>query len=277
MKIFYSWQSDNKADRSFIRKCLDKAVAKVPSFEIDTATRGTRGSVAIASTILEKIKSSDLILADISIINPHEEKSRQTPNPNVMFELGYASAILQVEDINFIANASTTTRENLPFDIKGRRMILEDFSKKENEKKITEDLIRMLKGARESGSKKVPIITLGKRELEWASDYGGVGASFRAALKINNLRGDTNYIEGVVLHAQDNMGDHWQAEGFIFKDQGQQESYEIEANKIKPVNVFLSKDFTPKQMKPDLDINVGTLEFKLAEGEPRFVRGFILV
>jgi hypothetical protein len=62
---------------------------------LDEATRGESGSPNIPMTILEKIKVSDAFICDITTINSNApEELRRTPNPNVLFELGFAVAHL---------------------------------------------------------------------------------------------------------------------------------------------------------------------------------------
>jgi predicted nucleotide-binding protein len=112
--IFYSWQSDldAKYNRNFILDALEKAVKALGRDSsvtldavIDRDTMGLPGSPSIVESITAKIAKSDLFIADISIIGP-KRKYRPTPNPNVLFELGYASAILGWERIILIQNTS---------------------------------------------------------------------------------------------------------------------------------------------------------------------------
>lgn len=90
--IFYSWQSNlpNKTNRSFIQKCLESAANEInremvieSRLKIDADTSGAPGSPDIIHTILNKIDSSAIFIADVSLVG-------KEPNPNVMFELGYA-------------------------------------------------------------------------------------------------------------------------------------------------------------------------------------------
>ncbi|WP_291073704.1 MULTISPECIES: TIR domain-containing protein [unclassified Empedobacter] len=129
--IFYSWQSDllNKYNRSFIQEVLDKAnkdFSKDENFNIETVidrdTYGLVGSPSIVESITGKIAKSDIFVCDISIINKNQE-GRKTPNPNVLYELGYASAILGWERIIMIQNTVYGNIEDLPFDLRGRRIL----------------------------------------------------------------------------------------------------------------------------------------------------------
>lgn len=129
--VFYSWQSDlpNNLNRSFIESILEKAtksISKDQNFSIepviDRDTVGVPGSPSIISTITEKIAKADFFVCDISIVN-HESVGRKTPNPNVLLELGYASAVLGWERIIMIQNIAFGGLELLPFDLRGRRIV----------------------------------------------------------------------------------------------------------------------------------------------------------
>lgn len=126
--IFYSWQSDIIGSRNYLEQCLKHALSGIPGAVIDTATRDTEGAVDISASILAKIDAADFILADISVIN-HRAKGRKTPNPNVLYELGYAVGSRGERSIIMVADARTTDITQLPFDIRNRRMIVRDFTK----------------------------------------------------------------------------------------------------------------------------------------------------
>lgn len=131
--IFYSWQSDlpNSTNRNFIEDALKKAVndmKKNGDFLVDPVidrdTAGVPGSPNIAETILHKIDEAQVFVCDISIINNQfSDKSRATPNPNVLFELGYAVKSLgKTERIILVMNTAFGKPEMLPFDLKMQRV-----------------------------------------------------------------------------------------------------------------------------------------------------------
>ena len=75
--IFYSWQSDlpNSTNRRFIQQTLEeaaKALAKDLTVEpvIDRDTQNVPGSPEIARTIFGKIAVADVVVADVSFIDP---------------------------------------------------------------------------------------------------------------------------------------------------------------------------------------------------------------
>ncbi len=158
--VFYSWQSDldSKLNRSFIEDVLKRAtknISKDQSFEleavVDRDTYGIGGSPSIVDSIMGKIAKSDIFMCDISIINS-ENNGRPTPNPNVLYELGYASAILGWDRIIMIQNMAYGSIEKLPFDLRGRRVLQYRLDstvadKKECKEKLKLELFQILKSA----------------------------------------------------------------------------------------------------------------------------------
>ena len=148
-KIFYSWQSDlpgNKT-RNFIRECIDEAIdlaqeSEAIEAERDEATMGTTGSPDIVATLFSKIDNCDLFIADLSSCfteDQHHEK--KSPNPNVMFELGYAVKTLSWERVICLCN--TDYGNKYPFDIAHNRITgfsLEGKSRKE----VKSDLAKII-------------------------------------------------------------------------------------------------------------------------------------
>lgn len=129
-KVFYSWQSDlpNTTNRRFIGDALEKAckaVANNPEIEkaprIDQDTQGVPGSPAIPATIMEKIDECQAFVADVtlSFSGPNEKVA---PNPNVIYELGYAVARLGWDRIILVMNLEHGAIDSLPFDLEKRRV-----------------------------------------------------------------------------------------------------------------------------------------------------------
>lgn len=148
--IFYSWQSDlpNNTNRGFIQRALEKAIESItaqeqlviePCLERDTA--GVSGTPDIASTIFRKIDECHIFVGDVSIINPKTRSGRKTPNPNVLLELGYAAKKLTWDNVICVFNTAFGKTEELPFDLRFRRMALysvteEQVSKAEERDKL---------------------------------------------------------------------------------------------------------------------------------------------
>jgi hypothetical protein len=143
-KIFYSWQSDLRSHKTYLQRCLEQAARSVGGYEVETATRNTQGAVDISASILKKIEESDMFLADISIVNPGAEE-RLMPNPNVMYELGYAVAKKGEGPIILVANTESTDLADLPFDVRNRRIVARRFNSK-NEAALIAELQQIIEG-----------------------------------------------------------------------------------------------------------------------------------
>ena len=130
--VFFSWQSDLGETRGVIRAALDKAVRSLnrnlaveEALRLDEDTSGVAGWPEITSTILDKIDRCEVFVADITPINGPHSDSRLTPNPNVLFELGYALAtgsgrtrIICVVNTAYLPDGDL---KELPFDVRGSR------------------------------------------------------------------------------------------------------------------------------------------------------------
>lgn len=130
--IFYSWMTGrpNATNRGFVADALDLAVQALGSDaaideapRVDRDTVGMPGAPDIAATIFEKIDAADIFVADLTLIETVDaETKRPTPNPNVLVELGYALKTLGWERIIMVFNDAFGAAENLPFDLRGRRI-----------------------------------------------------------------------------------------------------------------------------------------------------------
>ncbi|MDN4617665.1 nucleotide-binding protein [Paenibacillus sp. PsM32] len=130
LNIFYSWQSDldNSTNRSFIESALEKSIKQFNTesalpFSLDKDTSNRAGSPDISKTILEKIDDCFMFIADISIVLKSDVTLKKAPNPNVLFELGYAQGVLGEENIVLIFNNAHGKMEELPFDLRGKRIM----------------------------------------------------------------------------------------------------------------------------------------------------------
>lgn len=128
--VFYSWQSDlpQSTNQKAIRNGLRSASSLVEENEnikvvIDEATRDEAGSPNIPASIIKKISACDVFVCDLTTINSTSDISqRRTPNPNVLFELGYAVATLGWGRVIMLFNKHFGTfPEDLPFDIDRHR------------------------------------------------------------------------------------------------------------------------------------------------------------
>ncbi|TCQ06446.1 hypothetical protein [Sphingomonas sp. PP-CC-3A-396] len=145
MKVFWSWQSDRdpKLHHYFVRDAIKDACKLIvgdPDYEeatrpeVDHDTKDVHGSPDITSTILGKIASANVFIADMTPVGMTDpvalqpsapEEKRPEPkflqNPNVMSELGYAERALTQGKIILVANgAHYPGAEALPFDWRHR-------------------------------------------------------------------------------------------------------------------------------------------------------------
>ena len=149
--LFYSWQSDLPSSRNwgFIQECIEEAI-KVVSAEsiqlipaLDRDTQGEPGAPDIADTILAKIDNCDMFVCDVSII-AGTGTSKATPNPNVIFELGYAANRLGWDRITNVFNAAYGRIEELPFDLRKRRVVKYSLQPEENKTSAKKGLVDAL-------------------------------------------------------------------------------------------------------------------------------------
>ncbi len=164
--VFYSWQSDlkNNLNRSFILDALQKAaktLSKDENFSLNTVvdrdTYGINGSPSIVESITGKIALADVFVCDISIINSQQD-NRPTPNPNVLYELGFASALLGWDRILMIQNTAFGDIDKLPFDLRGRRILRyhldhESADKREKKENLNNELTEIFRKSLEYYSK----------------------------------------------------------------------------------------------------------------------------
>ena len=148
--IFYSWQSDlqSSTHRYFIEDCLKNALKDLEHetriyMDFDRDTFGTNGSPDIIQTIFDKIDRSVLFVCDISIISNIEQK--KVPNPNVLIELGYAASKLGWDRIICLFDSNTGRIEDLPFDLRQKRITIFDPSKPKEKKRISDILKQNIK------------------------------------------------------------------------------------------------------------------------------------
>jgi hypothetical protein len=151
-RIFYSWQNDlpdytnQAAIRTTLRALRTPLEQEFPhlDIEIDEATRKEPGSPNIPATILSKIDSSQVVVADISLINPNASgETRRTPNPNVLFELGYAVAHLGWARIVLLFNEEFGELRDLPFDIDRQRISPYRLKERSDDKQKLQSLCKL--------------------------------------------------------------------------------------------------------------------------------------
>ena len=150
--IFFSWQSDlpNKTNRNLIENSIKLALKKMNQdspysliTEIDRDTKGVLGSPDIVDSILTKIDKCSLFIADISIINS-SLNGKRTPNPNVLFELGYAVKCLGWDRVICVFNSDFGDVSELPFDLRNRRILTYETSNISETRKKLADIFKQI-------------------------------------------------------------------------------------------------------------------------------------
>ena len=191
MNVFYSWQADTPArvGKQFIRQALDEAVellaetldldeAERPS--VDQDTQGVLGSPPIAETIFEKIRESEVVVADVSLTCSTPE-GKKLINSNVAYELGYAHGHHGHGVILKVMNTHYGPPDELPFDLQHRRWPvqydLSPYAAKDELRKTRASLARefagifkmYLEGGRPSDSYE-PVPSTINRASYWRAD-----------------------------------------------------------------------------------------------------------
>ena len=151
-RVFFSWQSDLNKNQTlyFIREAIDEAIKLAKETELieaerDEATQGKTGSPDIVQSILSKINECDLFIADLSLCyTVNSDSGKKSPNPNVLFELGYASNVLGWERIICICNTDFGKPEELPFDIAHHRILSYSLSNKKTRRENSLEMAHTL-------------------------------------------------------------------------------------------------------------------------------------
>lgn len=132
-RVFFSWQSDVEEARSEISGALRKAASNVKAklgvdIYIDEATRDLSGSQDIMDAISNKIRECDIFVGDVTPFlwiskRKDGEDLLLSPNPNVIFETGYAAALKGWSRVVLLCSLDNNEKiKDLPFDINHDRM-----------------------------------------------------------------------------------------------------------------------------------------------------------
>jgi hypothetical protein len=189
--VFYSWQSDlpNSTNRGLIENAL-RSAAETLSAEsalkvepvIDRDTQGVPGSPDIGQAIFDKINNAAAFVCDVSFVNRAVPDQRRIPNPNVLVELGYALRALSWERVVMVLNVETGEPEDLPFDLKLKRVLTYRSAAADRERapvrkelagKLTEALRTILQHDLEATSSEPTLADQARRAL----DTGGTRAA----------------------------------------------------------------------------------------------------
>jgi hypothetical protein len=141
-RVFFSWQSDlsqgptTRAIRAALRTASSEVEAKQSiDITLEEATSNTPGSPYIPYALAEKIRRTDIFVADITTVARLGESTnaKSLPNANVTFELGVASAQIGWSRIIMLFNLELAELKELPFDFDRHR--ISQFKMKEGEEK----------------------------------------------------------------------------------------------------------------------------------------------
>jgi len=110
------------------------------TISLDEATREVPGAPNIPKTIVEKIDSCDIFVADVTLAST--SVARAYPNPNVTFELGYAVSQIGWNRILMLSNKTISGDSAFPFDfdrhrIESYNLALEDKNRSIEIKKLS--------------------------------------------------------------------------------------------------------------------------------------------
>ena len=129
--IFYSWISDwpDDQNRRYIKSRLEEDIKKLSkelsvTIVIESDSRGEDGTDTIDLSILRKIASSDFFVGDVTSIVVSDEKEGKAyiPNPNVLFELGFAASSIGWNRCLMVCNERYGKLNGAPFDIRNHHI-----------------------------------------------------------------------------------------------------------------------------------------------------------
>jgi hypothetical protein len=129
--IFYAWQSDTpqQHNRKFIEDALKETCERLNAddlvpyqIELTSDTKGAPGLCDIPAVILDKIAAADAVVLDLTFVAKTEvDLPKHCPNPNVLFELGYAFHAIGPERLICVMNEVHGPADKTLFDIHHRR------------------------------------------------------------------------------------------------------------------------------------------------------------
>ncbi|HEY8035694.1 MAG TPA: hypothetical protein VIF37_08905 [Methylobacter sp.] len=197
--IFYSWQSDlpNNTNRGFIESVIKDTIREIKKNDdfdlepsLDKDTLGVPGAPNISQALLDKIKSCDAFVADISIVITGAKRS--SPNPNVLLELGYAIALLGWPKIILFYNTAHGKDEDIPFDIKQHRRIPYNLAEEDQKPIIKKQLISQFRG------RLIELLHHGKESYN--HKYPSISAcwNFWDSYSSANIEKDDGYISPII-------------------------------------------------------------------------------
>lgn len=125
--VFFIWQSDVTQSRSRIESTLKKVTRDLSDEDfivgLDKDTAGIPGSPTIDHVVLDKIARADAVVADLTLVGHTPEEDKQLPNPNVLFETGFAFGTVGRHKVILVRDLKYGVAGTVPFDLRQRRLI----------------------------------------------------------------------------------------------------------------------------------------------------------
>ena len=157
--------------RGLIQNAIDaaiKSLKNIVAINADRDMKGIYGSPDIVQTILSKIDDCDLFIADVSAVTVYHpqdkdgnptDRIKASPNPNVLFELGYAVQTIKLDNIICIMNEDYNQGGEIPFDIEHNRLTkftLKNKSKAEVCRELRDIIVSTILNVMENGKRVRP-------------------------------------------------------------------------------------------------------------------------
>ncbi len=155
MRIFYSWASDAvlARNRVIVKNALDGAVEKLCSPDRHGIPGDERKIVEcdgvqpgdIVSFITTNLPTCHAHVVDVTFVTPPEATYRRCPNPNTMFEAGFALSCLGEDRVVLVFNQDHGDIAELPFDINKLNVIgFKGSEKSHRSQLLTDRLVQAL-------------------------------------------------------------------------------------------------------------------------------------
>ena len=246
--IFFSWQNnlDKKTHRNYIEKCIKKTIKslnKEDSLSIycnyDRDTLGIMGTPDITFSIFNKIDNCSLFIADISNVGT---STAFTPNPNVLIELGYAIHSVGWNKVICLFDINTGSIEQLPFDIRQRRIIAYNPNLENEDKKLSSIIRDNITSLYSQGQLFNPLIDYMKGKIDYCILYVGTKLSnllFKTVASSDGLKDVPKLLDLDIKQIKEKLISI-EFFGFVLLD-----SYEIIKQKLKDLlkDLFASNYF----------------------------------
>jgi hypothetical protein len=207
--LFYSWQSDTprKTSHDFIRSVLDDVAEQLATdtsiseahreIEIDSDTQGIAGQPPIVDTILQKIDSADVFVADVTFTGKRED-GRPTPNPNVLIEYGWALRALTHARVICVMNEyyGEPSSVTLPFDMAHLRWPLRyNLAPTASKKELESERKRLTQGLAKAIKLSIPSLETSVEKEFVEHSTGSDEARFRPSSEAIGINDDTGWSE----------------------------------------------------------------------------------